>query len=88
MKSVAEISANIDAALTPNYENGSITIEDINVVVKHIGKLNFHIQIKTGRCVHLRNKLGNNLFQFQKTVQKTVFQQSLDHIFGLKQFQR
>lgn len=51
MNSVAEIASFIEAALTSKYENNSITIKTMDVAIKHIGTLDFLIQIKRERCI-------------------------------------
>lgn len=48
MNSVAEIKTFINAALTSKYENDSISIQTMDVVIKHIGELDFLMQIKRG----------------------------------------
>lgn len=46
MNSVAEIITFINAALTSKYENGSITIQTMVVVIKQIGEMDFLTKIK------------------------------------------
>lgn len=41
MNSVAEMTTVINAALTSKYENGSISIQSRDVVIKHLGKMRF-----------------------------------------------
>lgn len=41
MNSVEEMTAVINAALTSKYKNGSISIQSKDVVIKHLGKMNF-----------------------------------------------
>lgn len=71
MNSVAVIQTFINAALTSRYENDSITIQTMDVTIKHIGKLDFLKQTKRERSVQLWNETWKRvfiLFQSQKTV--------------------
>lgn len=50
LNSVAETKTLINAALTSKFKNDSITIETMDVVIKHIGKLDSLTQMQREIC--------------------------------------
>lgn len=77
MNSVAEIQTFINAALTSKYENDSITIQTMDVAIKHIGKLDF---LKTNKKRKMCSGLATCIYSL--SVPENCLEETTSTIYG------